>query len=89
MGFRSSPRLCDDADADEAVHSNAGFFLYIDLSPWMPNEPAAANPEFELAGKLLKAGVGLHPGEEHYERRGWFRLVFSVERDVLEEGLKR
>jgi len=42
-----------------------------------------------LAQKLLDAGVGLHPCEEHNEERGWFRLVFSQEKDILEVGLKR
>jgi len=45
--------------------------------------------EYGLAQRLLDAGVGLHPCEEHFDHPGYFRLVFSQERDVLEEGLKR
>lgn len=70
---------------------NAGLFLFINLSPWLrqsekkgPNES-----EYELAQRLLAAGVGLHPCEEHFEKPGHFRLVFSQERHILEEGLKR
>jgi hypothetical protein len=33
--------------------------------------------------------VGLHPCEEHNEERGWFRLVFSQGKDVLEVWLKK
>ncbi|KAF2160340.1 hypothetical protein M409DRAFT_29190 [Zasmidium cellare ATCC 36951] len=67
---------------------NAGFFVYVDLSPWLPHH--AENPEFKLAEKLLRHGVGLHPCEEHYGKPGWFRIVFSaVKQNTLEEGLRR
>lgn len=68
---------------------NAGFFLFIDLAPWLEPAEQGQNREFVLAEKLLRAGVGLHPGEEHAEREGQFRLVFSQDRDTLDEGLKR
>ncbi|KAL1964034.1 hypothetical protein VTN77DRAFT_7580 [Rasamsonia byssochlamydoides] len=91
---------------------NAGFFIYIDLSPYLPPQSEEEEPpgplsplsttarrhtdhqqatkaEFALAQRLLDAGVFLHPGEEHGTKRGWFRLVFSQEEDVLREGLKR
>ena len=55
----------------------------------MSRQTFAGNVEYELAQKLLRAGVGLHPGEEHNEKKGWFRLVFSVDTQILEEGLKR
>lgn len=42
-----------------------------------------------LAQKLLDNGVGVQPGEEHSEQPGWFRLVFSCDREVLEVGLRR
>ncbi|KAJ6149097.1 Pyridoxal phosphate-dependent transferase major region subdomain 2 [Penicillium samsonianum] len=70
---------------------NAGFFVYIDLSPYLP--PGAAispqNREFALAQRLVDAGVFLHPGEEHSRDIGWFRLVFSQEEETLKEGLNR
>lgn len=66
----------------------------MDLSPWLSksmNGAADDSPESEyaLAQTLLDAGVGLHPREEHAERPGYFRLVFSQPREVLEEGLRR
>jgi hypothetical protein len=74
--------------------SNAGFFIFIDLSPWLaPGNLSTKNevtePEFALAQKLLDAGVGLHPREEHAQTKGRFRLVFSQQREVLAEGLRR
>lgn len=47
---------------------NAGFFLYIDLSPYLPaSKKNGAHGEYEkdfaLAEKLLDGGVGLHPCE--------------------------
>ncbi|OJJ82813.1 uncharacterized protein ASPGLDRAFT_59217 [Aspergillus glaucus CBS 516.65] len=88
---------------------NAGFFIYIDLSPYLALLPdsstngingaskaepdvgagAGSTREFSLAQKFLDAGVFLHPGEEHGKKPGWFRLVFSHEEEVLEEGLRR
>ncbi|RAL03782.1 aspartate aminotransferase [Aspergillus ibericus CBS 121593] len=77
---------------------NAGFFIYIDLSPYLPSpapapssehkhSPSAA--EFALAQNFVDAGVFLHPCEEHGMIPGWFRLVFAQEEDVLIEGLRR
>ncbi len=44
---------------------NSGFFVYIDLSHYLP--PAGSLPdqdrEFTLAAKLLGSGVFLHPGK--------------------------
>ncbi|KAI9038160.1 1-aminocyclopropane-1-carboxylate synthase [Aspergillus affinis] len=67
----------------------AGFFIFIDLSPYLPTNTNTNEGEFTLAQKFLNAGVFLHPGEEHARQAGWFRLVFSQEEDVLREGLRR
>lgn len=45
--------------------------------------------EYALARKLLDGGVGFHPCEEHYEVEGWFRLVFSHDKEYLECGMER
>ncbi|CAI7571734.1 unnamed protein product [Penicillium glandicola] len=70
---------------------NAGFFVYIDLSPYLPpdSDITPRQREFALAQRLVDAGVFLHPGEEHSMEIGWFRLVFSQEEDTLKEGLNR
>lgn len=85
------------------VLRSGGFFVYIDLSRFLPsgedehppplsrtyNSRQATEREFALARKLLDAGVVLHPGEEHGKHIGWFRLVFSQDEDTLREGLAR
>ncbi|CDM37894.1 unnamed protein product [Penicillium chrysogenum] [Penicillium roqueforti FM164] len=70
---------------------NAGFFVYIDLSPYLPRDDylTPRNREFSLAERLVDAGVFLHPGEEHSRDIGWFRLVFSQEEEILQEGFNR
>tara|TARA_R110002003_G_scaffold48_19_gene4131 strand:- start:36470 stop:36982 length:513 start_codon:yes stop_codon:yes gene_type:complete len=70
---------------------NAGFFLWIDLAKYLPPErdgKSGFERECELAGKLVEGGVFLHPGEEH-GRTGWFRVVFTMESGVVEEGIGR
>lgn len=68
---------------------NAGFFVYVDLSPFLPDGVSIREREFALAQKLVDAGVFLHPGEEHGKDAGWFRLVFSQDESALKEGLNR
>lgn len=73
---------------------NAGFFIFIDLSPWLrinheDGEDKEVSAEQALAQKLLDGGVSVQPGEEHFDRPGWFRIVFSCDREVLEVGLER
>ncbi|CRG88865.1 hypothetical protein PISL3812_05900 [Talaromyces islandicus] len=87
-------QVLDDAGIKYHRGSNAGFFLYIDLSPWLVESSNGQqigenDAEYALAQRLLDGGVGLHPCEEHGESRGHFRLVFSQEKEVLEEGLRR
>ena len=74
--------------------SNAGYFLWIDLSPYLP--PATkenAEPmtrERVLAQRLLDAGIYLASGKKFAsESAGWFRVVFTHEKAKLEEGLRR
>lgn len=70
--------------------SNAGFFVWVDLSSHLPKELLGEeNPEFALARKLYDAGIFLHPREEHAGRPGWFRLVYTQDPDVITEGMKR
>lgn len=67
--------------------SNAGFFLWIDLSPYLDDDEE--EPDFVLAQKLLDAGVVLHPKTEHAPNPGWFRLVYTHNPATVTEGLKR
>jgi aspartate/methionine/tyrosine aminotransferase len=69
--------------------SNAGFFLWVDLSPYLPNGGTRQEREFQLAQKLVDKNIFLHPGEEHSMDAGWFRLVYTTSPEVVTEGLKR
>jgi 1-aminocyclopropane-1-carboxylate synthase len=70
---------------------NAGFFVWVDLSPWLPPEERGSGFEREcmLAEKMVGGGVFLHPGEEHGVRAGWFRVVYTMKERVVEEGMRR
>jgi 1-aminocyclopropane-1-carboxylate synthase len=70
--------------------SNAGFFVWVDLSPYLPSElDGELNQEFALAKRLHQAGVFLHPREEHSTEPGWFRMVYSQDSRTVTEGLRR
>ncbi|TEA19231.1 1-aminocyclopropane-1-carboxylate synthase-like protein 1 [Colletotrichum sidae] len=73
------------------VEANAGFFVYIDLSPWLPPKEFGTDVEreFALAKRLVEAGVFLHPGEEHSIGPGRFRLVYTQDEETVGEGLRR
>lgn len=68
------------------VPANAGFFVYADLSPYLIQ--GTADAEFDLSQRLLDGGVFLHPKEEHGER-GWYRMVYTQEKRIVAEGLRR
>ncbi|KAF4124475.1 Aspartate/methionine/tyrosine aminotransferase [Geosmithia morbida] len=76
-----------DMGIDYLPGSNAGFFIWIDLSPYL--SPREQFPEFALAAKLKDAGVFLHPKEEHCLKPGWFRLVYTQDPRTITEGLMR
>ncbi|KAM0562748.1 hypothetical protein ACHAPJ_001588 [Fusarium lateritium] len=79
-----------DIGIDYLPGSNAGFFVWIDLSPYLPSElDGELNQEFALAKKLSEAGVFLHPREEHSLEPGWFRLVYTQDPRTVTEGLQR
>ncbi|KAF7550486.1 hypothetical protein G7046_g8001 [Stylonectria norvegica] len=70
--------------------SNAGFFVWVDLSPYLPSDlDGEVNCEFALAKKLKNAGVFLHPKEEHSLEKGWFRMVYTQDPRTVTEGLRR
>jgi aspartate/methionine/tyrosine aminotransferase len=72
--------------------SNAAFFIWIDLSPYLSPETEGKSKkerECELAKRFVDAKVFLQPDEERSSIVGWFRMVYTFDRDVVEEGLKR
>jgi 1-aminocyclopropane-1-carboxylate synthase len=70
---------------------NAGLFVFVDLSPWLMEDVGQGKEvrEQEFAQRALEKGLFLQPGEEHALEPGWFRLVYTVERRVMDEGLDR
>ncbi|KAL4952636.1 pyridoxal phosphate-dependent transferase [Aspergillus filifer] len=101
FAYRLATSVLDEASIEYVKGGNAGFFLYMNLSPYLPpstttnaigdnDRPLSdSEREFALAQKFLDDGLFLHPGEEHCKHLGWFRLVFSHEEGVLREGLDR
>ncbi|KAJ6126705.1 Pyridoxal phosphate-dependent transferase major region subdomain 2 [Penicillium sp. IBT 18751x] len=87
--YKLTTSILDQAGIKYAKGGNAGFFIYVDLSPFLPDGHTTREQEFALAEKFVEAGVFLHPGEEHGKDAGWFRLVFSQEENALKEGLRR
>ncbi|CAJ2500694.1 Uu.00g035470.m01.CDS01 [Anthostomella pinea] len=79
-----------DAMEIKYVSANAGFFVYVDLSPYLKkgSSPGQEDPDFAIARKLMDAGVFLHPLEEHGPS-GWFRVVFTQDPRTVTEGLRR
>ncbi|POS84153.1 hypothetical protein EPUL_004918, partial [Erysiphe pulchra] len=91
-GHKIATNKLDAAGIPYYRGSNAGFFLYIDLSRYLKNwdtkEEGTQNPEFALAQHIKDHRVYLHPQEEHSEIPGWFRLVFtSLPHEDLKIGL--
>lgn len=85
--YRHVAKGLRDMGVDYLPGSNAGFFIWVDLSPYLPQDHHC--PEFALAAKLKDAGVFLHPMEEHALHPGWFRLVYSQDPRTVSEGLAR
>ena len=80
--------------------SNAGFFLWVDLRRFLNNDPAgkrncgsakdAWDAENQLSQRMMEHKVFLTPGGLMFAAEpGWFRLIFSQDKHVLEEGVGR
>ncbi|KAH7041496.1 pyridoxal phosphate-dependent transferase [Microdochium trichocladiopsis] len=79
----------------------AGFFVFLDLSPFLPlvdegsdlktqtEEEGPSAAEVALVRKLVDHGLYLAPRGESYGKPGWFRFVFSHEPHVIDEALRR
>lgn len=84
--YRHAARGFDEIGIKYLRGSNAGFFLWIDLSAYLPDHES---PEYALAQKLLDGGVALKPKGEHSGQPGWFRFVYTHDPAVVTEGLRR
>ena len=74
--------------------SNAGFFLWVDLRPYLnatnTTIEAGWKAEADLAGKFSANNVSINAGRDYASPEpGWFRVIFSQEEKTLREGLRR
>jgi len=85
--------MLDEAGIPYWRGGNAGFFLWVDLSRFLPHESqdlnSALKREQALAKRILGRGVFLNPDAEWSERPGWFRLIYSHDIVKIEEGVRR
>lgn len=71
--------------------NNAGLFIWLDLRHALPkDETDGTKAEQQLFGRLIDGGVyaasGLSFGSE---TPGWFRIIFSLDRHLLDVGISR
>lgn len=88
-------KLLDEEGIKYHLGANAGFFIWIDLRPFLPISSDADlevrwKAEDELAERMIAHKVYVNPGKGLFaEEPGWFRLIFSQDKIVIEEGIRR
>jgi 1-aminocyclopropane-1-carboxylate synthase len=88
-------RALDEAGIGYWKSGNAGYFLWVDLSAHLAKgkgdggDGVRKQREEALAGRILKGGVWLNPGQERGEKPRWFRLIFSHDKTKVMEGVRR
>ncbi|KAM4065323.1 aminotransferase class I and II domain-containing protein [Hirsutella rhossiliensis] len=88
--YRHATQGLHEIGVNYLLGSNAGFFLWIDLSPFLRKDLGSlSKAESALGKKLINAGIFLHAGEEHSLEPGWFRMVFTQDPEVVAEGIRR
>ncbi|KAF1985813.1 hypothetical protein K402DRAFT_404935 [Aulographum hederae CBS 113979] len=92
-GYQRASRHLDRMDIPYYRDGVAGFFIWMDLSNWLPMEEAGEDgweAEKILSQRFVDADVVMSSAKAyHGTEPGWFRLIFSLEKEALEEGLKR
>ncbi|KAL9125967.1 MAG: hypothetical protein Q9217_004911 [Psora testacea] len=73
--------------------ANAGFFIWIDLRPWIHLPFGEVNlwaGEDDLTMRLIENKVFITNGKAmSAEEPGWYRLIFSQDERIVKEGIKR
>ncbi|KAF3092465.1 hypothetical protein TWF706_009033 [Orbilia oligospora] len=93
-GYEFLAGILDNLGIDYTRGSNAGFFVWADLSfaleqPEDGSEPGLAE-DMRLDQKLIQNGVHLAAGLGYQaEKPGWFRITFSQPRPLLLKGLAK
>ncbi|KAK6529516.1 hypothetical protein TWF281_008687 [Arthrobotrys megalospora] len=93
-GYEFLAGILDTLGINYAKGTNAGFFIWADLSfalerPIDGSEPGLEE-DMELDQRLIKGGVHLAAGLGYQaEKPGWFRITFSQPRPLLLMGLEK
>ena len=88
-------KMLDDERIKYYPGANAGFFLWLDLRAFLPKLPDSEDKEgWDREEALLKRfhenKVGIANGRMlSAEEPGWFRLIYSQDERVIEEGFRR
>ena len=89
-------RKLDEHGIDYAPGSHAGFYLWVDLRKYLPRTSDGSGAdggwkrEEQLSAAMIREGVYVNPGSTMIaDEPGWFRIVFTPDEQVMEEGLRR
>lgn len=88
-------KILDDEGVAYRKGANAGFFIWIDLRPYLSTSSNSSlkarwAEEEELLKRLVENKVYITNGKEmSAEEPGWFRVIFSQNERVIKEGLRR
>lgn len=88
-------RILDDEGIQYRKGANAGFFIWVDLRPFLSISSHASSrerwkAEGELMERLMKNRVYITNGKDmSAEEPGWFRVIYSQDERVIREGLRR
>lgn len=72
--------------------ANAGFFLWVDLGPWLREKDGEDEwaRERRLMERLMEKRVFvMGGGMQSADRAGWFRFVFTRDEALVKEGIRR
>lgn len=103
LSFGLCLRVLSLADDPLTTNSNAGMFIWIDLRPYIlgssdPSALSRSRPDSGIFGKresvidriCMKHKVSIAQGSIfETEEWGWFRLTFTLPREVLILGIER
>ncbi len=91
QNYRMVTTMLDEAGIRYWRGGNTRFFLWLDLSPFLPAADAKSSkkPDEMLSDRLLNGGVYLNPNAEWSEYPGWFRLIYSFDSAKIEAGVRR
>lgn len=83
-------KMLDDLGIKYYLGSNAGFFIWVDLRDFLKEGGDKWDAEAELLERIKENRAYMTAGGAMAaEEPGWFRLIFSLDERVIEEGLRR